>query len=101
MFQVKLNNVVQRNRVSPYKMLEVEEALKIVLSNCVPTTRTEFISYKVAINRILAENIYATEPIPPFRAAIKDGYAGLSSDNTSNRRVVKYVAAGDEVSKKF
>lgn len=78
-------------------MLEVDEALKIILTKCIPITETQRVSYKVALNRTLAENIYATEPIPPFRAAIKDGYAGISSDNTPIRRVVEYVAAGDDV----
>jgi molybdopterin biosynthesis enzyme len=28
-----------------------------------------------ALNRVLAEDIYAAEPHPPFPASVKDGYA--------------------------
>lgn len=92
-----MNNVAQRKRVSPYKMFEVEEALQIILKESVPTIVTEIISYKDAMNRVLAEEVFASEPIPSFRAAIKDGYAGISTDQSSVRKVIKAIAAGDQV----
>ena len=30
-----------------------------------------------ALGRILAEDVQAVDPLPPFRASIKDGYAVL------------------------
>lgn len=78
-------------------MLEVKEALEKIFKECVPTNETEYVSYKNAMNRTLAEDVIATEPFPPFRAAIKDGYAAISTDNTTVRKVVTYIAAGDQV----
>lgn len=92
-----MNNVAQRDRVSPYKMIEVDQALDIIFKEAVPTIEIEIISYKNAVNRILAENIYALEDIPPFRAAIKDGYAAVKSDETKVRQVIKCMTAGSEV----
>ena len=32
-----------------------------------------------ALGRVLAENVFAKEPLPPFPASIKDGYAVIGS----------------------
>lgn len=94
---MKLTKVAQRKRVSPHKMIEVNKALETVFKESIQTTEIEYISYKDAMNRVLAEDIIATEPIPPFRAAIKDGYAAISKDDSTIRKVINYVAAGHEV----
>lgn len=78
-------------------MVEVEEALQIISKESVPTLETEIIFYEKGFNRVLAEDIYATEPVPPFRTATKDGYAAINFDESPVRKVVKYVYAGDKV----
>lgn len=78
-------------------MVEVEEALTIIFKEASPNLETEVLSYKHALNRVLAEDVFTKEPIPPFRAAIKDGYAAKGADKSTVRKVIKYQAAGDEV----
>lgn len=95
--KVKLSKVAQRKRTSPHKMIEVNQALHTVFKECIQTNEMDKISYKDAMNRVLAEDIVAIEPIPTFRAAIKDGYAAISTDISTIRKMVNYVAAGDEV----
>jgi len=33
----------------------------------------------VALHRVIAEDVFAAEPLPPFPASIKDGYAVIGS----------------------
>lgn len=54
----------------------------------------EQISFKAACGRILAEDVHATDPLPPFPASIKDGYAVIASDGDGPREVVDAVPAG-------
>ena len=54
--------------------------------------------FRDALGRILVEDIIACEPLPPFPASIKDGYAVLSSDKDSKRKVIGAISAGLNVS---
>ncbi|KAI4462360.1 molybdopterin biosynthesis protein [Holotrichia oblita] len=94
--QVKVNQVAMRNRQSPYKMLEVEDALKLIYDNTKDWHQIETIKIEDSLNRILAENVYMPEPFPPFRASIKDGYAVRSADGAGVRDVQDVTAAGDD-----
>ena len=48
-------------------MISVEEAQKIVLEHCKSVGhQIETISFKQALNRVLAEDIKATDALPPF-----------------------------------
>lgn len=71
------------DRNSPYPMLEVVDALEIIMS----TIATQKIPRK-QISRV---------NIPPFRASVKDGYALKSSGDKGVKRVVGYVAAGNGI----
>ncbi|XP_018571465.1 gephyrin [Anoplophora glabripennis] len=93
--KVKLNNTANRNRKSPYPMLEVEAALNIILAECKASLEKEELEFDKAANRVLAEDIYADEPVPPFRASIKDGYAVRAADGVGDRIVRNVTAAGD------
>ncbi|GES82783.1 molybdenum cofactor biosynthesis protein [Rhizophagus clarus] len=72
--------VTQRQRKSPYPMITVDEALNIIANN------TEILgSITVPVNEnlvgmVLAEDVYAKEPVPGYRASILDGYAVVASD---------------------
>lgn len=61
------------------------------------TIEKEEIDADKALSRVLAEDVYATEAIPPFRASIKDGYAVRTSDGVGDRVVRDVSAAGDIV----
>lgn len=58
----------------------------------------ESVKIEKARNRILAEDVFAEEPFPPFPASIKDGYAVRSEDGEGPRFVRDAAAAGDMVS---
>lgn len=88
----------QRERESPYPMISVEEAVQIIFSHCPPTSQTEVVEVENALNRVLAEDVYAKDPLPPFPASIKDGYAVKAADGPGVRIVRQSVVAGDEVS---
>ena len=47
-----------------------------------------------ALGRVLAESVLAREPLPPFPASIKDGYAVLAADGVGEFPVVAAVRAG-------
>lgn len=61
-------------------------------------TDMEYIPFEESLDRVLAEDVFAAEPIPSFRASMKDGYAVRSSDGGGQRIVVLSSAAGDKVS---
>jgi molybdopterin molybdotransferase len=60
-------------------MINVEEALDIVLAN-LPPRRTEQIDFLETLGRIPAENIVARCNIPPFNRSSMDGYALRAAD---------------------
>ena len=65
-------DVASRPRKSPYPMITVSEAQNIVLEHCQRMEKkVEIISFKDALNRVLAEDVVARDPLPPFPASIK------------------------------
>ncbi|RDW93955.1 bifunctional molybdopterin adenylyltransferase MobB/molybdopterin molybdotransferase MoeA family protein [Aspergillus mulundensis] len=65
----------RRYRESPYPMLSVDEALKLVLSY---TPDPEVIEVPVTVDLVgyvVAEDVYAAEAVPAYLASIVDGYA--------------------------
>jgi len=79
--------VAFRPRSSPYPMISVQEAQEIVLSSC-SLIGIEEISYLEVVNRVLATDVTAQDPLPPFPASMKDGYAVLASDGPGRRPVI-------------
>ncbi|KAH7115986.1 hypothetical protein B0J11DRAFT_538908 [Dendryphion nanum] len=65
----------RRYRSSPYPMLPVDEALKLIAEHT-PEPVVEKVPVNTnLINAVLASDIKATESVPAFRASIVDGYA--------------------------
>jgi molybdopterin molybdotransferase len=74
-------------------MIQVEQALSIIAeSSCKMPLRK--IKVAKSIGYVLAENIYSTIDMPPFRQSAMDGYAFLYSDKTKFE-VVSTSQAGD------
>ena len=74
-------------------MIQVEQALSIIAeSSCKMPLRK--IKVAKSIGYVLAENIYSTIDMPPFRQSAMDGYAFLYSDLTKFE-VVSTSQAGD------
>lgn len=63
-----------RMNESPYPLLPVPEALKIVLDHT-KSLPTITVPLKEASGLILATDVHADAPLPPFPASMKDGYA--------------------------
>lgn len=69
-------------KISPWPMITVDEALNIVLEQITPFP-VVIIPTSESLGRIVGEDIKAKDPLPPFRASIKDGYAVKAEASTS------------------
>lgn len=87
-----------RLRESPFPMISVEEAVRIICMSVDEKRIVETVNVKDAYGRILSEDVYSNCDLPPFRASIKDGYAVLASDGKGRRKVLSSVQAGTAVS---
>lgn len=55
-------------------MISMDEAHSLIIANS-DLAETEEIYYMNALGRICAEDVLAKDPLPPFAASIKDGFA--------------------------
>ena len=78
---------------SSYSMLAVEDALEVTLAQArqlAPVHRP----LSMVRGAILAADIAAQEPLPPFPASTKDGYAVVAADGPGDYPLVGEVSAG-------
>lgn len=73
-------------------MLEVAEALTVVLQQAKPRT-PEVATLSSALSRVLAEDVIADRDSPPFDKSLRDGYAVRSAD-TTELRIIEEIPAG-------
>lgn len=78
---------------SPYPMLSVGDALELVLAQAEPLPPA-FVELSAATGLILAEDVVAQTPLPPFPASVKDGYAVIAADGPGDYPVIGEVTAG-------
>lgn len=78
---------------SSYPMLDVSAALAIVLAEA-QTLPPQTVPLNQAVGLILAETVHAREPLPPFAASVKDGYAVVAADGPGRYGVIGEVTAG-------
>jgi gephyrin len=71
--RVDTSNIAGRDRISPWPMISVKEAQDMVLNHC-DALGTETVAFGDALGRVLAQDVEAREPLPPFPASVKDGY---------------------------
>jgi len=69
---VDATKVAQRPRSSPYPMITVGEAQAIVMAHC-DALPAEEVTLEEAMGRVLAQDVVAKDPLPPFPASVKDG----------------------------
>lgn len=77
-------------------MTPLDEVRELVLSHCSPRSVVE-VSRREAAGLVLAADVVATEPVPPFANTAVDGYALIAADTASGSaelRVIGEVAAG-------
>jgi molybdenum cofactor synthesis domain-containing protein len=80
-------------RESPYAMVPVEEARRLVAAHAVPLG-VEQVDALSADGRILAEDVAAPDPIPDMPKSAVDGYALRAADGEAPRRVLAELTAG-------
>ena len=92
-------NVANRARESPYEMVPMEHALRMILEQTpkpIPIRRsiTGGSTVRNILGCVLAEDVVANFPHPPFRASVKDGYAVNSRDGPGVYPVQGALLAG-------
>lgn len=82
--------------------LLLEEAIEQIVKACAPISQAESLPINECQGRILAEDIHASFPVPPFNRSPLDGYAlraadtvGSSKDRPAALKVLETVMAGD------
>ena len=78
---------------STYPMVSVEDALEVTLAQARPL---QPVARRLSNVRgaILAADVAAQEPLPPFPASTKDGYAVVAADGPGDYPLVGEVSAG-------
>nr|XP_043636386.1 molybdopterin biosynthesis protein CNX1 [Erigeron canadensis] len=80
-------------------MISVEEALKLVL-DASSKQRGQPVSVSIehgdAFGKILAQDVRAPDPLPPYPASIKDGYAVIAADGPGEYPVIMESRAGND-----
>ena len=66
--------MTSRPRKSAFPMISVDEALSLILTNT-NALQVEELFYMDALGRVSASVVKARDPLPPFAASIKDGFA--------------------------
>ncbi len=86
-------------------MISVEEAQDAILPH-IPRLGRERVHIMAALGRVLAEDVVASRPIPPWANSAMDGYAvraadlvAVSGENPATLRVVAELQAGFESSR--
>ncbi|KDP42916.1 hypothetical protein JCGZ_23858 [Jatropha curcas] len=76
-------------------MISAVEALQTVLK-VAQQLRPITVSLHDALGKVLAEDIRAPDPLPPYRASVKDGYAVVASDGPGEYPVITESRAGND-----
>ncbi|KAF3774267.1 Molybdopterin biosynthesis protein [Nymphaea thermarum] len=88
---------LQRQLVDPNltkgTMLSVDDALKAVLS-AAHRLEPVIVSLQDALGLVVAEDVHAPDPLPPYRASVKDGYAVIASDGPGEYPIIAESRAG-------
>lgn len=84
---------IRSSGADAWPMIAVDEALAIVLEHARPLPAVDC-TLSQALGKIAANDILAAEPLPPFVASVKDGYAVIASDGDGERAVIATVTAG-------
>ncbi|MDM8519941.1 molybdopterin molybdotransferase MoeA [Anaerolineales bacterium HSG6] len=78
---------------SPYPMIPIEEALSLIERH-VQRLPAISLPFEQTLGLVLAEDIVAVEPMPPFPASAVDGYAVVTEDGSGWHEVVGDQMAG-------
>lgn len=82
-----------RYRESPYPMLSVEDAVKMIIENSPLPEPVRMPVNGSLVGHILAEDVQASEAVPAYRASIVDGYAVIASKDGQSTKGTFPVSA--------
>jgi len=74
-------------------MIPLDEAWRLVQQSLSPLPSIR-VPLDEALGLVLAEDMVATEDMPPFAASAMDGYAVIAADSASQRRIIGEQTAG-------
>ncbi|XP_031684518.1 gephyrin isoform X15 [Oncorhynchus kisutch] len=92
---VDITKVARRHRMSPFPLTSMDKAFITVLE-MTPVLGTEIINYRDGMGRVLAQDVYAKDNLPPFPASVKDGYAVRAADGPGDRFIIGESQAGQQ-----
>ncbi|XP_075904818.1 gephyrin-like isoform X1 [Nelusetta ayraudi] len=92
---VDISKVARRHRMSPFPLTSMDKAFITVLE-MTPILGIEVINYRDGLGRVLAQDIYAKDNLPPFPASVKDGYAVRAADGPGDRFIMGECQAGQQ-----
>ncbi|XP_064421069.1 gephyrin isoform X9 [Latimeria chalumnae] len=92
---VDITKVARRHRMSPFPLTSMDKAFITVLE-MTPVLGTELIDYRYGMGRVLAQDVYAKDNLPPFPASVKDGYAVRAADGPGDRFIIGESQAGEQ-----
>uniref|UniRef100_A0A3Q3B9A6 Gephyrin n=1 Tax=Kryptolebias marmoratus TaxID=37003 RepID=A0A3Q3B9A6_KRYMA len=92
---VDITKVARRHRMSPFPLTSMDKAFITVLEMTV-VLGTEIINYRDGMGRVLAQDVYAKDNLPPFPASVKDGYAVRAADGPGDRFIIGESQAGEQ-----
>ncbi|XP_056284141.1 gephyrin b isoform X15 [Pseudoliparis swirei] len=92
---VDITKVARRHRTSPFPLTSMDKAFITVLE-MTTVLGTEIINYRDGMGRVLAQDVYAKDNLPPFPASVKDGYAVRAADGTGDRFIIGESKAGEQ-----
>src|SRR6185503_15763533 len=88
-------------RESPYPMVPIDEARRIIAARVEPLGVEQIdicqglqSNAAAVVGRVLAEDVYADEPLPDMPKAAVDGYALRAEDGLGPRHVLAELTAG-------
>ncbi|KAJ5812786.1 hypothetical protein N7447_009809 [Penicillium robsamsonii] len=81
----------RRYRSSPYPMLSVDEALRRINEQTPDPEVVEVPVTTSLIGSVIAEDVYAAEAVPAYRASIVDGYAVIAPDSSAAGQSTKGI----------
>jgi gephyrin len=83
----------RRYRSSPYPMLSVDEAIKLIKEQTPPPQVVKAKVDRTLVGSVLAEDVTAGEAVPAYRASIVDGYAVIAPEEGESSKGIFPVAS--------
>ncbi|KAL4924163.1 uncharacterized protein BDV17DRAFT_275341 [Aspergillus undulatus] len=79
----------RRYRESPYPMLSVEDALKLISAQTPDPEVVELAVNTDLVGYVIAQDVYAAEAVPAYLASIVDGYAVIAHESPADGQSTK------------